>query len=172
MDITSILALAGFLLATFVAATTGAVFKPGAWYEGLAKPSWNPPNWLFPIAWAILYALMALAAWQVWRLAGFAGAGLALGLWALQLVLNSAWSWLFFGLKRMDLALAELVLLWLAIAATIIAFLPVSTIAAWLMAPYLVWVSFAGVLNLVIWRLNRTRIQPAEGQGWTGRVRP
>ncbi|WP_431270927.1 TspO/MBR family protein [Dankookia sp. P2] len=124
----------------------------------LAKPSWRPPNWLFPPAWAVLYILMAIAAWMVWREAGFAGAPLALTLWFAQLVLNAAWSWIFFGLKRMDLAFAELSALWLAILATILAFALHSTTAAWLMAPYLAWVSFAGILNLTMWRLNRGRV--------------
>lgn len=158
MDITVTLGLVGFLACCFAAASTGAVFKPGPWYAALAKPSWNPPDWLFPIAWAALYTMMAFAAWLVWREVGFAGAGLALGLWFLQLALNAAWSWLFFGLKRMDLAFAELCALWLAIAATILAFAPISATAAWLMAPYLVWVSFAGVLNATLWRLNRGRV--------------
>ena len=155
MDLTTTLGLLGFLGACFVAASTGAIFKPGPWYEALAKPSWRPPNWLFPPAWAVLYVLMAIAAWMVWRKAGFAGAALPLGLWGLQLALNAAWSWIFFGLKRMDLAFAELSLLWLAILATILAFATIDTQAAWLMAPYLAWVSFAGLLNFTMWRLNR-----------------
>ena len=158
MDLTTTLGLLGFLGACFVAASTGAFFKPGPWYEALAKPSWRPPNWLFPPAWAVLYILMAVAAWLVWREAGFAGAPLALTLWFAQLVLNAAWSWIFFGLKRMDLAFAELSVLWLAILATILAFVPHSTTAAWMMLPYLAWVSFAGFLNLTMWRLNRGRV--------------
>ena len=102
MDLTTTLGLLGFLGACFVAASTGAIFKPGPWYDTLAKPSWRPPNWLFPPAWAVLYILMAVAAWLVWREAGFAGAPLALMLWFRQLALNAAWSWIFFGLKRMD----------------------------------------------------------------------
>jgi tryptophan-rich sensory protein len=158
MDLTTTLGLLGFLGACFVAASTGAIFKPGPWYEALAKPSWRPPNWLFPPAWAVLYILMAIAAWLVWREAGFAGAPLALMLWFAQLALNAAWSWIFFGLRRMDWALADLAALWLAILATILAFAPVSAAAAWLMAPYLAWVSFAGVLNLAMVRLNRRRL--------------
>ena len=158
MDLTTTLGLLGFLGACFVAASTGAIFKPGPWYEALAKPSWRPPNWLFPPAWAVLYILMAIAAWLVWREAGFAGAPLALMLWFAQLALNAAWSWIFFGLKRMDLAFVELSALWLAILATILAFALHSSTAAWLMAPYLAWVSFAGFLNLTMWRLNRGRV--------------
>ena len=158
MDLTTTFGLLGFLGACFVAATTGAFFKPGEWYAGLAKPPWNPPNWLFPPAWAVLYVSMAVAAWLVWREAGFAGAALPLGLWFLQLGLNAAWSWIFFGLKRMDLALAELVVFWLAILATILAFAPIHAGAAWLMVPYIAWVSFAGWLNFTLLRLNRARI--------------
>src|SRR5689334_9991234 len=100
MDTTLAPGLVGFLAACFAAASSGAVFKPDAWYENLAKPAWNPPNRVFPIAWAVLYVMMGVAAWNVWRLAGFSGAGFALGLWVLQLVLNAAWSGIFFGLKR------------------------------------------------------------------------
>ena len=158
MDLTTTFGLLGFLGACFVAATTGAIFKPGEWYAGLAKPPWNPPNWLFPPAWAVLYVSMAVAAWLVWREAGFAGAALPLGLWFLQLGLNAAWSWLFFGLKRMDLALAELVVFWLTILGTIVAFAPVHAGAAWLLVPYLAWVTFAGWLNFTLLRLNRDRV--------------
>lgn len=158
MDLNATLGLLGFLAACFVAASTGAYFKPGDWYAGLAKPSWNPPNWLFPPAWAVLYVSMAVAAWLVWRQAGFAGAPLALGLWFVQLALNAAWSWIFFGARRMDLALAELVVFWLAIVATIFAFAPVHQGAAWLMVPYVSWVSFAGWLNFTLLRLNRDRV--------------
>jgi tryptophan-rich sensory protein len=158
MGMTATAGLIGFLLACFAAAATGAIFKPGAWYEGLAKPAWNPPNWLFPPAWAVLYVMMAVAAWLVWRQAGFAGAPLALLLWGVQLVLNAAWSWIFFGMKRMDLAFIELVALWLTILATTLAFALVSATAVWLMAPYLAWVTFAGALNLKLWQLNRARV--------------
>jgi translocator protein len=151
MDMTSALALAGFVLACFAASATGAVFKPGAWYARLRKPSFNPPDWLFPIAWAVLYLSIALAAWLVWRETGF---GAEILLWWASLLLNAAWSWLFFGKRRMDLALGELVVFWISIAGMIAAFAPVSAAAAWLLVPYLVWVSFAGVLNWTLWRLN------------------
>lgn len=151
MDTTSALALGGFILACFVAASTGAVFKPGAWYARLEKPWFNPPNWLFPIAWAVLYLMIALSAWLVWRQTGF---GLEILLWFGSLLLNAAWSWIFFGLRRMDLALAELAVFWVSIAGMIAAFAPVSPAAAWLLVPYLVWVSFAGFLNWTLWRLN------------------
>lgn len=151
MDITSALALAGFVLACFAAASTGAVFKPGAWYARLEKPWFNPPNWLFPIAWAVLYLMIAVSGWLVWRVTGF---GAEILLWWGSLLLNAAWSWIFFGRRRMDLALGELVVFWGSIVAMIAAFYPVSPVAAWLLVPYLVWVSFAGFLNWTLWRLN------------------
>jgi tryptophan-rich sensory protein len=154
MEWSAILALAGFLGLNFAAAASGAVFQPGEWYRGLRKPTWNPPDWLFPIAWAALYLMIAIAGWLVWRAAGFSGAALALSLYVLQLALNAAWSWVFFGLKRMGWALAECGALWLAIAATILAFAPISGTAALLMLPYLVWVSFAAFLNFTLLRLN------------------
>jgi tryptophan-rich sensory protein len=150
----SILGLAGFVLLVVVVASTGAMFKPGAWYEALAKPLWTPPNWLFPVAWTILYLMIAVAGWLVWREAGLAGAGPALTLYFLQLILNAAWSWLFFGLHRMDLAMIDIVALWLAVAATIAAFYAVSLLAALLLVPYLAWVSYAAALNFAIWQAN------------------
>jgi tryptophan-rich sensory protein len=152
--VTDALALVGFFLACFVAAGTGAIWGPGDWYERLRKPSWRPPNWLFPIAWSVLYAMMAVAAWLVWQRDGI---GLPIWIWVGQLCLNGAWSWLFFGLRRPDLAFFELLALWLAVAATILAFAPIHAVAAWMLAPYLAWVSFAGVLNLEMWRLNGAR---------------
>lgn len=141
--------LVPFLGLVFLASITGAVFRPGDWYRRLDKPGWTPPDFLFPLAWGLLYVLMAYAAWRVWAAAGL---GLALGLWGLQLVLNAGWSAVFFGLKRPSVAFVELIGLWLAIAATIVAFVNIDGIAAWLMAPYLAWVSFAAALNLEIVR--------------------
>lgn len=140
-----------FLALTFGAAVVGSQFGPGPWFEALQKPDWNPPNWVFAPVWTALYAMMAVAAWLVWRGGGRRG---PIVLFLLQLALNAAWSWLFFGLHRPDLALADIVLLWLAIVATLVAFARVSGGAAALMVPYLAWVSFATVLNASIWRLN------------------
>lgn len=148
------LALAGFALACFAAAATGAAFPPGDWYAGLAKPSWTPPDALFAPVWTALYAAMAVAAWLVWREAGLRGARLALGLFGVQLVLNAAWSWLFFGLHRMGWALADLLLLKLAILATIVAFFVHRPLAGLLLMPYWAWVTFATWLNLSLLRLN------------------
>jgi benzodiazapine receptor len=160
MDLASGLGLAGFVAVNLAAAMSGHFFRPGEWYERLAKPWWRPPNWLFPPAWAVLYLTIAVSGWLVWREAGFAGAALPLAIYAVQLVLNATWSGVFFGLRRIDLALANLVLLWLSIAATIAAFHPVHAGADWLLVPYLAWVTFAGALNLAILRLN-----PSAGLG-------
>lgn len=131
--------------------TTPAI--PG-WYASLQKPAWNPPNWLFGPVWTLLYLLMSVAVWLVWRERGFAGAGLALALFALQLLLNALWSIIFFGWQRPALALLEIFFLWAAIFATMLSFWRISQPAAWLMWPYLLWVTFAGFLNLAIARLN------------------
>jgi benzodiazapine receptor len=126
----------------------------GSWYQTLAKPSFNPPDRVFAPVWTALYVLMAMAAWLVWRRAGWREARPALALFALQLALNLAWSFLFFGARWIGGALVEIALLWLAIAATIAAFRRHSAWAAWLMLPYLAWVSFASLLNWSLWRLN------------------
>ena len=161
MDTSSILGLLGFVGACFAVSTTGAVFRPGEWYERLAKPWWRPPNWVFAPAWGVLYLCIAVSGWLVWREAGFAGAAVPLAIYAAQLAFNAAWSAIFFGLRRIDLAFAEIVALWLSIAATMAAFHPIHAGAAWLLAPYLAWVSFAGALNFAVWRLNRA--VPAAG---------
>ena len=136
-------------------ASLGALFPPGAWYAGLAKPGFNPPNWVFGPAWTTLYLMIATATWLLWRAPAGPARRRALGLNAAQLVLNAAWTPLFFGLQAPGLALVGIVLLWLAIACTIVAAWRVSRPAAWLLVPYLAWVSFASVLNAAIWWLNR-----------------
>ena len=152
---TSWFAFAGLCL---LAALSGALFKPGAWHAALAKPRWHPPTWLFGPAWSVLYLMIATAGWLVWQAAGWSPALVA---WLVQLGLNAAWSWLFFGLRRPDLAFAEVVLLWLSILACVLLFAPVSLAAAGLMLPYLAWVGFAAALNLSMWRLNGGRPRPA-----------
>lgn len=148
------LPLLGFFGACFATAASGAIFTPGPWYEGLKKPWWRPPNWLFGPAWAVLFIMIAVSGWLVWREAGF---GLAMGLYALQLALNFLWSALFFGMKRPDYALYDLVALWFAILACIIVFAPISPLGMALMIPYIAWVSFAGWLNYVMLQLNGPR---------------
>jgi tryptophan-rich sensory protein len=151
----SAVALVVFLaIAYAVAAIGGASSGPGEWYRSLVKPAWTPPPWIFGPAWGLLYTLMAVAAWLVWRRAGAAPIALPLGLYALQLVLNGLWSVLFFGLHSPGLAMVDIVLLWLAIVATTYAFWQVSTAAGILFLPYLLWVTLASTLNYAIWRLN------------------
>lgn len=151
------LVLALFVLICLGTAGLGAAWtnlSVGDWYATLNKPSWNPPKWVFGPVWTALYIGMAVAAWLVWRKNGLADAWLPLLLFGLQLFLNAAWSALFFGLRSPDLAFADIILLWIAILATIIAFGRVSSMAATLLVPYLAWVSFATALNWSIWRLN------------------
>ena len=152
MDMSSGLALAGFLAASFAAASSGAVFKPDDWYLTLRKPGWTPPPWVFPVVWTPLYLMIAVAGWLAWRQSGLFS--LPFAFYAVQMILNAAWSAVFFGLRRPDLAFAELVLLWLSILGCILLFAPVSATAAWLMVPYLAWVTFAGALNYAIWQRN------------------
>ncbi len=150
----SLLALLGWLVLCFAAAGVGGFFPPGEWYASLKKPTWNPPGSVFGPVWMALYTMMAVAAWLVWRQGGFAVQRRPLTIFLLQLALNAAWSPLFFGLRWPGAAGVEIVALWLAIGATLWSFRPVSPVAACLLAPYLVWVSFAAVLNFTLWRLN------------------
>lgn len=157
MDMTSLIGLLVFIALCFLTAMSGAVFMPGEWYRGLAKPSWNPPDWAFAPAWTVLYIMIAVAGWLVWREAGIAGAALPLAVYLVQLLFNAGWSAVFFGLKRPDLAFLEVIGLWLSIVATIVLFLPISRTAGLLLLPYLAWVTFAATLNFTIWRLNPVR---------------
>jgi translocator protein len=152
----SVIGLAGFILLTLAIGAIGARATlpeiPG-WYAQLAKPSFTPPNWVFGPVWTTLYVLMAIAAWLVWR-KGAPARTRALAAWSVQLALNVAWSLLFFGAHRIELALFDVVLLLLAIAATVILFAPLSRAAAMLLLPYFVWVAYATALNFAVWRLN------------------
>jgi len=153
------LELAGFLLASFTAAAIGGratAESVQTWYPLLTKPAWNPPAWVFGPAWTLLYILMSVAAWRIWqRRDNSPGARRALGLFFTQLAFNALWSVLFFGLQRPDLALAEILLLWLLLLLTQRAFWRIDRVAGWLWLPYLAWVSFATTLNAAIWWLNR-----------------
>lgn len=151
------LVLAGFIALCLGAGAVGSWFTMPAldvWYAALRKPSWNPPNWVFAPVWTALYLTMAVAAWMVWRRAGVGAARTALILFVVQLILNVAWSALFFALRSPALGVAGIVALWAALVATIVSFGRISAGAAWLMIPYLVWVTFAGALNVAVWRLN------------------
>jgi len=153
------LALAVFVLVTFVAAAVGSRFRPDAWYRSLAKPSWNPPNWVFAPVWTLLYIGIAYAGWLTWRAAGD-GWSVVLTLWAAQLVVNALWSWLFFGRHAIAAALADVLTLWVLIAAFIFASRTDAPVAAWLFVPYLAWVSFASALNARILSLNGRGVPP------------
>ncbi len=150
----SALAFAGWMLACYASAAMGGLFMPGEWYASLQKPSWNPPGWIFGPVWTTLYTMMAVAAWMVWRRGGWGKQRKPLLIFVVQLALNALWTPLFFGLHQPGLAFTEIVLLWLAIVATIMVFGPVSRTAMLLLVPYLAWVSFAAALNFTLWRLN------------------
>ena len=141
---------------TSAAAALGAIAPANApeFYAQLTRPDWAPPAWLFGPVWTVLYLLMGIAAWIVWREKGFRGASVALALFLIQLALNSLWSWLFFAWQQGALAFAEIVLLWVLIVATTFTFWRIRPLAGILLVPYLVWVTFAAVLCLAIWRLN------------------
>lgn len=154
MDLAAEIGLIGFIIVAFLAATGGAIWRPGAWYETIRKPSWRPPNWLFAPVWMVLFGMIAVSGWLVWREVGLVGGGLAFVAYGVQLVLNFFWSGVFFGLKRIGLAALEMAALWIAIAVNIALFHEITPWAAYLLLPYLAWVSFAFVLNIAIWRLN------------------
>ena len=146
--------LAFWLGLTFAAGWVGSRFQPGEWYTHLVQPALTPPGWVFGPVWTILYILMGVAAWLVWQRYGLAGAVWPLGLFILQLVLNTLWSYLFFGLQNPGGAFLDIVALWLSILATLIAFWQYYPPAGKLLLPYLLWVTFAVYLNLQFWRLN------------------
>ncbi len=151
---TQALALLGFLAITALAAAGGILTSPGEWFAALAKPPLNPPDWVFAPVWTVLYILMAVAAWLVWRRAGLRGGLPALAPFVAQLGANGLWSILFFGLEQPALALLDLIVLWCLIVLTLLRFARVSQPAAWMLAPYLAWVTFAGYLNAGIVILN------------------
>jgi translocator protein len=149
----------GWVFLSEAAGLIGSVFTAQSiptWYAQIQKPMFAPPNWVFGPVWTTLFALMGIAAYLVWKTQKRSSARqIALGLFALQLVLNVVWSLVFFGLRNPGLAFLEIILLWLAIAATMYSFARVSKSAALLLVPYLAWVSFAGFLNYRIWQLNK-----------------
>ena len=131
--------------------TAGSV---GTWYQTLQKPVFNPPNWIFAPVWSLLYLMIALAGWRVWRRVGVAGAPAAMAVYATQLALNLGWSFLFFGSRMIGVALAEILLLLVVICVNAVLFWRKDRVAGWLLAPYVAWVAFASVLNFALWRLN------------------
>lgn len=150
------LGLVGWLFLTFAAAAIGAVASvdAGAFYLQLARPDWAPPGWLFAPVWSVLYGLMGIAAWLVWRAHGFGQARAALALFVIQLAANALWSWLFFVWHKGAIAFSEVLLLWCLIVATVVSFRRLDAIAAALLLPYLAWVTFASALTFSTWRLN------------------
>jgi tryptophan-rich sensory protein len=155
----SVLGLAVFVVVCFAVAGLGSLLTTpqvadGGWYDTLNKPFFTPPSWLFGPVWSVLYLMIAVSGWLVWHRRGFAGAPVAMGLFVAQLVLNFLWSAVFFGLRAPGLGLVEILVLWAAILATILAFRPISSLAALLLVPYLAWVTFATALNAGIWVLN------------------
>lgn len=149
------LGLALWIVLPFIAAWIGAQVTDPGWYQELRRPTWAPPGWLFGPVWTALYLMMGVAAWLVWSQHGFVGARIALTLFLVQLVFNALWSWVFFGLRQPGWAFVEIVFLWLLILATTLAFSRKRALAAWMLTPYLAWVTFAAALNLSIWLLNR-----------------
>jgi tryptophan-rich sensory protein len=147
------IAVAVFAALNFAAASSGGLFKPGVWYTGLNKPSWTPPNWAFPVVWGLLFALNAWAGWMIWEAIGLSRPDV-LALYVGSLLLNAGWSWLFFGRKRMDLALIDVALLWLSLVAVIAVFWSIRPVAALPVLPYLLWVTVAAALNREMIRLN------------------
>ena len=150
----NVLMLLASIALVSAAASVGGIFGVGDWYRALVKPSFNPPNWIFGPVWSALYLAMAVASWLIWMKRGTHPVRLPLGLYAAQLVLNAAWTAIFFGAHRMGLAFAEIAVLDLLILACAVTFWPVSRTASLLMVPYFAWVSFASLLNFSLWRLN------------------
>lgn len=140
-----------FLACCGAAAATGAMFQPGAWYDSLKKPSWTPPDWVFPVTWSVLYLCIAGAAARVAVLDGNA---YAMAFFALQIALNTLWTPIFFGLRRMGAGMMVILALWVSVAATLVAFWQLDLIAGLLFVPYLIWVSIASALNWSVWRAN------------------
>ena len=155
----SFLTFVAFLLAVFAVAAVGGVAGASGvreWYPHLNKPNWNPPEWIFGPVWTFLYVTIAVAGFLAWRHGGLRWAKTAMVLFTLQLILNAAWSWIFFGLHLPGWAFVEIILLWIAIVLTVAAFFRISKPAGLLLLPYLVWTTFAAVLNFSIYRLNDT----------------
>jgi benzodiazapine receptor len=155
------LVLAAFIAAALATGVLNTVVSPRVspaanhWYEMLAKPAWAPPrNWFGPV-WIVLYVLMGTSAWLIWRERYHRGRSAALAAYAMQLLLNTAWAPLFFGARNIGAGLFVIVALWLSIAWTIREFSAIRAAAAWMLAPYLIWVGFASALNLTVWKLNQ-----------------
>ncbi|MCY4305420.1 MAG: tryptophan-rich sensory protein [Aestuariivita sp.] len=145
-----------FLTACLGAGATGGLFPPDSWYRQLNKPTWTPPDWIFPITWFVLYFCMAIAGARV---AELENNGLALAFWSLQIALNGLWTPVFFGLQRIRSGLVVVGFLWLAVCSTLLALWRIDTLAGALFVPYLLWVTIAFALNAEVWRLNPKEAQ-------------
>ena len=148
------LALVGWCALCLSTAGTGFFVSIDGWYAALHKPVWNPPAWIFGPVWTLLYLMMGVAAWLIWREGGWKTRLWPLRLFLAQLLLNAIWTPLFFGMHQIGLALVNIALLWLSLAATLIVFWRVHRPAGLLLFPYLAWVSFAAFLNFTLWRMN------------------
>ena len=148
------LALVGWCALSLSTAGTGFFVSIDGWYAALHKPVWNPPAWIFGPVWTVLYLMMGVAAWLVWCEGGWKTRLWPLRLFLVQLLLNAIWTPLFFGMHQIGLALVDIALLWLSLAATLIVFWRVRRPAGLLLIPYLAWVSFATFLNFTLWRMN------------------
>jgi tryptophan-rich sensory protein len=151
---TSGLGLAGWVFLVYLASVPGVLVTTASEYRAFELPAWAPPGWVFGPVWTALYAMMAVAAWLVWREGGGRAQRGPLSLFLVQLALNAAWTPLFFGADLRGWAFALILVLWAAIAATLAAFCRVHPLAGWLLAPYLAWVTFAAALSFAVWRLN------------------
>ena len=145
------LVLGLFFLACVGAGLTGGLFPPGPWYRSLNKPSWTPPDWVFPVTWTVLYVCMSVAGA---RAAMAEGNGIAMALWSVQIAFNGLWTPVFFGLRRIKMGMGIIGALWLAVCAAMFALGQVDTLAGWLFAPYLLWVTIAAALNWQVWQMN------------------
>lgn len=151
-----VLGLIGWFILSFAASAVGAVasFQAKSIYSQLVQPTWSPPPWLFGPVWTVLYALMAISVWLVWRSGGFVNNRVALSFFLAQLILNALWSWLFFAWHLGAFAFVDIIALWILIVATMVSFWRASPLAGALLIPYLLWVSFAAALNYSLWQLN------------------
>ncbi len=155
--LTSPIMLLVFVVVCLAAGRLGAAITEPAlesWYRGLAKPTWTPPDIVFPVAWSLLFLAMGIAAWLVWKSAERGELRLPLTLFFGQLVINVLWSFSFFGQRNPFLGMVTLAALFLAVILTTVAFSRISRVAGWLFLPYLLWLGYAGALNFAIWRMN------------------
>lgn len=159
-----VVGLLAWLAISYAASAIGAIasIQAGSFYLSLSRPAWAPPAAVFGPVWTVLYASIAVAAWLVWRDGGLRHARAALSLFLIQLAVNALWSWLFFAWHRGALAFVDVLILWVLIGATSMAFWRIRPLAGMLMIPYLLWVSFAAALNYTVWQMNPGVL----GGGW------